>query len=253
VPLVSVSIEDYVATVAIDPPDGRYDRSFMQALADGAEQVGGAPDDVRAVVVRSVGADFGQGWSADALAEHDGLEGLAPLGAAFDAVAAVPQPVVAALRGAAHSAGLELALACDIRVAAEDASFGMPETEAGTVPRGGGTQRLPRAVGRAQALRLLLLGEMIDATEARRIGLVSAVVPYDEVVEAASQIARTIASRGPIATRLAKEAVHRGSEMPLQDALRYELDLTVLLQTTADRAEGVRAFAEKRPPRFIGR
>ncbi|MPZ98460.1 MAG: hypothetical protein GEU80_03820 [Dehalococcoidia bacterium] len=251
--LVSVTIEDHVATVVIDPREGRYDRAFMQALGDAAEQVGGAPDDVRAVVLHAAGGAFGAGWTAEALAGHDGIDGLSPLGGAFDALAAAPQPVVAAVRGAAHSAGLELALACDIRIAAEDATFAMPETEAGLVPRGGGTQRLPRAVGRAHALRLLLLGETVDAAEARRIGLVSVVVPSTEVVEAATRVARTVASRGPIATRLAKEAVHRGAEMPLQDALRYELDLTVLLQTTEDRAEGVQAFIEKRPPRFIGR
>jgi enoyl-CoA hydratase/carnithine racemase len=107
-------------------------------------------------------------------------------------------------------------------------------------------------VGRAAALRLLLLGETVDAAEARRIGLVSRVVPSDGLLEAAGEVARAIAERGPIATRLAKEAVHRGSDMTLEQALRYETDLTVILQSTADRAEGVRAFQEKRPPRFTG-
>ena len=161
--------------------------------------------------------------------------------------------MVAALHGRVHSAGLEVALACDIRVAGESATFAMPETMLGAVPAGGGTQRLPRAIGRAQALRLLLTGEQIDAAEGRRIGLLSRVVPDGQALDAARGIALAIASRGPIATRLAKEAVHRGAEMPLPQALRYELDLTLLLQTTADRAEGVRAFAAKRPPDFIGR
>jgi enoyl-CoA hydratase len=223
------------------------------ALSDAAEQIAAARDQVRAVVVTSAGADFCAGWSAEALAEHDAIEGVSSLGAGFDAIAAVPQPVVAAVNGRAHSAGLELALACDIRIAAEDASFAMPETSVGIVPRGGGTQRLPRVVGRAHALRMLLLGEEISAAEALRIGLVSQVVPSGEVLDAAGGIADAIAARGPIATRFAKEAVHRGAEMTMEQALAYERDLTVLLQTTADRAEGVRAFAAKRPPDFVGR
>jgi enoyl-CoA hydratase/carnithine racemase len=197
---------------------------------------------------------LGSGWSASVLGEAERLGGvLAPLGAGFEALALVPQPTVAAIRGAAHSAGLELALACDIRVAAQGATFAMPETGAGLVPRGGGTQRLPRAVGRAQALRLLLTGERIDAAEALRIGLVSEVVPDGEELAAATAVATAIASRGPLATRFAKEAIRRGVELPLEEALRLELELTVLLQTTADRAEGVRAFVERRDPEFSGR
>src|SRR5690606_21729787 len=146
----------------------------------------------------------------------------------------------------------EIALACDVRLAGEAASFGMPDTAEGRIPQGGGTQRLPRAVGRAHALRLLLTGGPVDAAEARRIGLVSRVVPSDGLQEAARALAATIAGRRPIATRLAEAAVRRGTEMPLEQALRYETDLTVILQSTADRAEGVRAFQEKRAPRFTG-
>ena len=248
-PLTSLDVEDHVATLTIEPSDGLADRAFGEALADAAAEIA-ASETVRAVVVAAAGTDFCGGWSEQALAEAD--EGPPP-GAGFDALAAVPQPTVAALEGKAHSAGLELALACDIRVAAEGASFAMPETGRAMLPRGGGTQRLPRAVGRAHALRMLLTGEEIDVQEARRIGLVSRVVPVGEATAAALEIAGAIASRGPIATRMAKEAIHRGSEMTLEQALRYELDLTVLLQTTADRAEGVRAFAAKRPPQFVGR
>jgi len=251
VPLVHVAVVDHIATITIAPPDGGYDRAFLDALATAAADVGGR-EDVRAVVLRSEGA-FGACWSAEALAEPIGIPGLPHLASGIDAVAAVQQPVIAAVRGQAHSIGLELALACDIRIADVGATFALAETVGGGVPMGGGTQRLPRAVGRAQALRLILLGEEIDAAEALRIGLVSRVVPSEGLDAAAHAIAATIASRGPIATRLAKEAVHRGVEMPLGQALRYELDLTVILQSTADRAEGVRAFAEKRPPRFIGR
>ena len=174
-------------------------------------------------------------------------------GPLLQALADMPQPVVAAIAGVCHGPGLEIALACDIRLAATTATFAAPETGLGTLPRAGGTQRLPRAIGRAQALRMLLTGDTIDAPEASRIGLVSSVLAPEEVEAAARALVRRIADRGPIATRMGKEAVQRGAEMTLEQALRYETDLTVLLQSTADRAEGVRAFAAKRPPRFSGR
>lgn len=248
---VTLEVESHVATVQLELDDARFDRAALEALTAVAAEVRNRTADIHAVVLTS-GADFGLGWSADALGEEV-IAGLEPVGAAFDAVAAIPQPVVAAIRGEASSAGLELALAADIRVASDDARFSMPETSLGVVPRGGGTQRLPRAVGRTAALRLLLSGETIGADEARRIGLVAELASDGGVEAAARTIADTIASRGPIATRLAKEAVQRGSELPLAEALRAELDLTVILQTTADRAEGVQAFVEKRPPRFENR
>ncbi len=248
---VTLEVNDHVASVRLDLEDGRFDRGTLEALGGVAQEIRNRTADVYAVVVTS-GADFGLGWSPDAIGE-DVIAGLDPVGSAFEDVAAIPQPVIAAIRGEASSAGLELALACDIRVAAEDARFSMPETSLGVVPRGGGTQRLPRAVGRAHALRLLLTGEPVDAAEALRIGLVSELASEGGLDAAARAIADTIASRGPIATRLAKEAVQRGSELPLAEALRAELDLTVILQTTDDRAEGVQAFVEKRPPRFENR
>ena len=254
-PLAALAIDGPIATITIAAPDGLLDRACSEALAEAARAAAEAPG-VRAVIVRSAGTDFGAGWSAAALAEPEGVPGLPPLAAGIEALAAIPQPVIAAIAGRAYSAGLEVALACDVRIAADSASFAMPDTAAGSVPRGGGTQRLPRAVGRAQALRLLLSGEIIDAAEARRIGLVSRVVPshgpVGDLDALALSLARAIASRGPIATRLAKEAVHRGAEMTLEQALRYETDLTVILQSTADRAEGIRAFQEKREPLFRG-
>ena len=249
---VTVQVADHVATISFKLSEGRFDRDALSELIAAAEQVSSDTEQVYAVVVSSTGAGFAAGWSEAALSEPV-VSGVALVGAAFDAMAAIPQPVVAAVSGLAESAGMELALACDIRIAGESARFAMPETELGMVPRGGGTQRLPRAIGRAQALRLLLTGESIDAAEALRIGLVSSVVADAELKAAAAAVAATIASRGPIATRLAKEAVHRGSEVPLVQGLQTELDLTVILQTTADRAEGVQAFVEKRPPQFENR
>jgi enoyl-CoA hydratase/carnithine racemase len=248
---VSTLIEGPIAVITLDFAPSGIGRAESEALIDAADAVAGAQD-VRAVIVRSGAADFCSGWSEAVLEEPEGIEGVPALGRGIEALAGIAQPVVAAITGRAHSAGLEIALACDIRVAAADASFAAPETALGLVPRGGATQRLPRAVGRAAALRMLLAGEEIDAVEARRIGLVSRVVSSGELEGAARAIAEAIASRGPIATRFAKEAVHRGAEMTLEHALRYELDLTVLLQSTSDRAEGVRAFVAKRPPHFVG-
>ena len=252
-PLVTLTVDGSVATLALDPPDGLLDRATLEALAAAAAEVAAATDRIHVLVVTGAGADFGRGWSAALLAEPAADRYARPPGAAADALAAVPQPTIAALGGRVCSGGLELALACDIRIASTDARFALADVAAGWLPLAGGTQRLPRAVGRAHALRLLLTAAEIDAAEALRIGLVSEVVAAAALLPAARALAGTIASRGPIAARFAKEAVYRGSELPLAAGLRAELDLTVILQTTADRAEGVRAFVEQRPPHFEGR
>jgi enoyl-CoA hydratase/carnithine racemase len=171
----------------------------------------------------------------------------------FRCLELMPQPVLAVLDGAVEGAGLELALACDLRVASEGATFALPQLAAGAVPVFGATQRLPRLVGRARAAEMLLLGEVIDAGTALRWGLVNTVAPAASTRAEAERLAAAMCARGPLALRFAKEAVARGLDLPLAQALQYETDLTVILQTTADRAEGVRAFVEKRPPRFGGR
>ena len=163
-----------------------------------------------------------------------------------------PQPMIAAIRGYALGGGLELALACDIRIAAEDAQLGLTEISLAIIPGGGGTQRLPRLVGRGKALEMILTGARIGGPEALRIGLVERVVPPGEVLAAAQELARALAARAPVALRYAKEAVVKGLELPLAEGLRLENDLATLLRTTEDRLEGARAFLEKRSPRFTG-
>jgi len=163
-----------------------------------------------------------------------------------------PQPIVAAIRGYAFGGGLELALACDIRIAGDDARLGLTEVDLAIIPGGGGTQRLPRLVGRGKALEMILTGARIDAREALRIGLVERVVPAAEVKAAGLELARTLAAKAPVALRYAKEAVVKGLELPLADGLRLENDLATLLRTTEDRIEGAKAFLEKRKPRFTG-
>ena len=163
------------------------------------------------------------------------------------------QPIIAAIRGFALGGGLEFALACDIRVAAEDAQLGLTEINLAIIPGGGGTQRLPRLVGRGKALEMILTGMRVPAAEALRIGLVERVVPVSELMPAAQGLARDIAAKAPIALRYAKEAVVSGLGLPLQDGIRLENDLATLLRTTEDRVEGARAFVEKRKPKWSGR
>ena len=237
--LTSEDGDNRIDTVAIDAL-----RSACAALLDDGT--------TRVVIVAADGHRFSAGWAADALALEDETAARALGPDPFGCLAELPMPVIAEIDGDAISAGLELALACDLRVAATPVRFAFPETAFGLIPIAGGTQRLPRAIGRGRAQAMILLGEMIGAATALDWGLLNAVAEPAALRATVDRLASTVAGRGPIAERFAKEAVHLGVEMPLARALRYELDLTVLLQTTLDRAEGVRAFAEKRPPRFTG-
>ncbi|MFC1985960.1 enoyl-CoA hydratase/isomerase family protein [Chloroflexota bacterium] len=167
-------------------------------------------------------------------------------------IASIDRPVIAAINGDALGAGVELALSCDIRLASHQARFGFPEVASGLIPMGGGTQRLPRIIGKAKALELILTAGTISAEEALEIGLVSRVVPQENLTSEVETLAQTIASKAPIALRYIKEAVNKGLDLTLEQGLRLEADLYLLLHTTADRIEGIKAFLEKRPPRFTG-
>jgi enoyl-CoA hydratase len=162
------------------------------------------------------------------------------------------KPVIAAINGYAFGGGLELAMACTVRVAAEGAKLGQPEVKLGLLAGYGGTQRLPRLVGRGRALELLLTGEPIDAAEAHRIGLVNRVVKREALLDEARALARKILSAGPVAVRLTMEAVHRGLDLPLAEGLALEAELFGKIASTADMKEGTAAFLEKRPARFTG-
>ncbi|MDW8008564.1 MAG: enoyl-CoA hydratase/isomerase family protein [Chloroflexota bacterium] len=227
------------------------DPLLLAELADACEAI--EPDQGVRVVLLSAGdgPHFSRGWDWPSLAADEGLD-WGGLSRAFEPLAQLPRPVVCAIGGECISAGLELALACDVRICSDDARFALPETGLGLIPLAGGIQRLARTVGRAWATYMVLTGQEIGAQEALALGLVSRVVPRARLLEEADAICQRIAQRGPLAVRYAKEAVQRGCEMPLEQALRYETDLTIILQTTQDRAEGVRAFLEKRPPRFTG-
>lgn len=158
----------------------------------------------------------------------------------------LPQPIIAALHGYVLGSGIEIALCCDLRIASEDAVFGLPEVGLGILPAAGGTQTLPRTVGRAKALEMLLTGDFIDATEALRVGLVNRMVPRSQLLSAAEELARKISSHPAPVVRAAKEAVNRGLDLPLPQALELERDLGLPLMDTPEARERIRAFVEKR-------
>jgi enoyl-CoA hydratase len=171
----------------------------------------------------------------------------------YDALERLGKPVIAAINGFCLGGGMELALACDIRIASTSARFGQPEVNLGIIPGGGGTQRLPRVVGLGAASRLILTGDLIDANEALRLRLVEEVVAPEALMQRAVAIAETIASKSPVAVSAAKEATRAALSLPLDEGLKLEMALFQLCFASEDKVEGVRAFLEKRPPTFPGR
>jgi enoyl-CoA hydratase len=213
-------------------------------------------DDVRVAILTGegekafvAGADIGE------------LAGLGPLEAeafsvrgqaVFSRIENCGKPVIAAVNGFALGGGCELALACTLRLASENARFGQPESKLGIIPGYGGSQRLPRLVGKGIALQIILTGEMIHADEACRIGLVNAVLPFAELLPHAEALAHKIIANGPLSTHYSLDAVNKGMEMTLHEGLAYEAALFGLCCSTGDKNEGTRAFLEKRAPQFKG-
>ena len=171
----------------------------------------------------------------------------------IEALAALTKPTIAVLNGAAFGVGLELALACDLRLAVSGARFGLPQVGEDLIPFGGGTQRLPRIVGPAKALEMILTGNQIETEEAYRVGLVNEVIPKYALSARVDEVLSGLVGKGPVAVRLGKEAVHKALDLTLDQGMRLEEDLYALLQTTRDRAEGVESFLRKRKPKFTGR
>lgn len=195
------------------------------------------------------GADIGEFAGRTSITQRDVMMSRS----LFTAIDNFPKPVIAMINGYCLGGGCELALACDIRIASENASFGQPEINLGIIPGGGGTQRLTRLVGEGKAMEMILTGEIIDARTAFAIGLVNHVVPADQLQTKTLEIASRIAEKSPIALQLAKEAVKLASKSNLDEGLRREIDLFALCFSTEDKDEGVNAFLEKRKPAFKGK
>ncbi|MGI6412866.1 MAG: enoyl-CoA hydratase/isomerase family protein [Syntrophomonadaceae bacterium] len=170
----------------------------------------------------------------------------------FNKLDNLSKPTIAAMSGPAMGGGCELALACDFRIASESLKIALSEVRIGMIPAGGGTQRLPRLVGISKAKEMILLGKILNAQEALQIGLVDKVVPVDELISEANKLASAFIDLPPLTLKMAKAAINRGIEMPLNDALEYEAQCATLLITTEDRLEGMKAFVEKRKPVFRG-
>jgi len=254
--LAIVTINRPEAMNAIDPEthrelidvwtDVRDDPDVWVAILTGAgEKAFCAGADLKKLIPQAFGREVSTAVAREQAAKELGLGGITR-------GLQIWKPLIAAINGFCLAGGLELALACDLRVAAEHAAFGLTEVRWALIPGAGGTQRLPRAVPLAKAMEMILTGEMIDAREAHCIGLVNRVVLAREVMPAALQWAETIMERGPLAVRAAKEAIVRGLGMSLDDGLRLELMLSLTLRGTRDADEGPRAFAEKRRPVFKG-
>jgi len=258
---VSTEQDGFVAVVTIDhPPVNALSAPLLEELEAEIDRLDG-DDSVRAVVLRGAGdrafvagadiSEFPSLREAAAEAQESGsARGIQKLGARMDKA---HTPFVAAIHGFCLGGGLELAMCCDIRVCSDDAQLGQPEIKLGLIPGGGGTQRLPRLVGLGRALLLNLTGDFIDGKTAYDWGLVEKVVPREELRDAATGIARTIAERSPVAVGILRELARTTRDLPLEEGLRREADGFRRCLESEDGAEGVAAFLEKREPQFTGR
>ncbi|MEE8487963.1 MAG: enoyl-CoA hydratase-related protein [Gemmatimonadota bacterium] len=254
--LLVEKLDGHVALVTFNRPDKmnalnlEVRRALFAALAELRED-----DEVRVVVLTGAGekafiagADIGEFEGMAPVAQYRAMQ----RGNIFSAMEEFPKPIIAMINGYCLGGGCELSMACDIRVASSRAKLGQPEINLGLIPGGGGTQRLPRLVGEGQAMRLIMTGELISAAEAERIGLVEKVFEPENLRDATLEMARTIASRSPIALQAAKESILAARRMPMDEGLKFERAWFGLLFSTEDMSEGVDAFLNKRQAEFKG-
>lgn len=255
---VDFDVEEYVGTVTLNRPDARnaLNAQVRTELKDVLDAVEASPD-VRVVVLTGAseakafvaGADVKELRERDALSQREASK----RPRVYEYVDDLEKPVIAAINGHALGGGCELAQACDVRIAHERAKLGQPEINLGIMPGGGGTQRLARLVGEGQAMRLVLSGEIIDAEEAREIGLVDEVREDEEFEDRVDELAGRMADKSPTALELAKKAVKASSRMDLESGIEYEAELFALLFASGDKNEGIDAFLEDRDPEWEDR
>jgi enoyl-CoA hydratase len=234
---VLFDIKNHIAHITLAQP--AIDADASQTLKELSADINGN-NDAYVVVITGSGYIFSRGGEKKA----DG---------AAAAIAAIDRPVIAAINGEAAGLGMEIALAADIRIASDNAIFSLPQVKEGRIPGDGGTQRLPRIIGRGKALELLMTAETITAVQALEIGLVNKVITAAELKNESEKLAETVAAKGPVALRYLKEAIIKGMDMTLEQGLRLEADLYFLLHTTSDRTEGIKSYLEKRSPKYEGK
>jgi enoyl-CoA hydratase len=253
---IVVSIEGAVGLIQLNRPKvlNALNGALMTELGDAVEEMDRNAA-IRCIVIYgserafSAGADIDQMKTATPLVMIENSW----INRNFDRLRRITKPIIAAVSGYCLGGGCELAMACDMILASETAQFGQPEISIGIIPGAGGTQRLPRAIGKSRAMELVLTGKFISAREAEARGLVSRVVPVELYLEEAKALAREIASKPPVAVRFAKEAINKVYELPLTEGLDYESRLFHILFSTEDQKEGMAAFVEKRKPEWKGK
>ena len=253
---ISLLVERPVATVKINRPEAlnALNSVLVRELVSALDALE-ADDSVRCVVLTGSDKAFCAGADIKEMAKLSAadIESADHLKPVWDRAASFEKPLIAALSGYTLGGGLELAMCCDIIIASEGTKLGQPEVNIGIIPGGGGTQRLPRAVGKYKAMEMILTGGTISAEEAKALGLVNRVVPSGKYLEEATKLASEIASKAPIAVRSAKEAIAASQEMSLSSGLELGRTLFYNLFNTEDKKEGMNAFLEKRKPNFVGK
>jgi enoyl-CoA hydratase len=253
--LVEPAYQPYVALVRLNRPK-ELNALNLQLMLElkAALQILDADPEVRVIVITGNERAFAAGADIKQMSGKNAIDMLQiDLFSTWDQIRKTKKPIIAAVSGFALGGGCELVMLCDMVVASETAQFGQPEIKIGVMPGAGGTQRLPRAVGKAKAMEMVLTGNFISAEEALKSGLINKVVPVELYLDEALKLAAQIAAQSPIAVQMAKESVLKAFEMPLQEALYFERKNFYMLFATEDQKEGMNAFIEKRSPEFKGR